>query len=78
MLPFIKKSTNPGVISKPVSPDDYQEPKELNEDDGLEMAAQDILTAIEHRDYKALAAAIRAAFEIVDAEPHFEADHLED
>lgn len=46
--------------------------------DVLESAAQDLLDAIEKKDTKALAIALRAAFELCDSEPHEEGPHLED
>jgi hypothetical protein len=75
MLPFLKKakeeasaSTTEKVLRKP---DDESE----EEFDSLEVAAEELLFAIEKKDTKAIAAALRAAFELCDSEPHFEGPH---
>jgi hypothetical protein len=72
MLPFLKNQE--GSVSMPV------EVKKRDSDDGAEYdglhaAAEDLLAAIESKDAKALALAIRAAFEICDSEPHDEGSH---
>ncbi len=54
------------------------EPKQDQEDSGLEMAAEDLLRAHASNDKKAVAAALRAAFQILDSEPHVEGPHEED
>jgi hypothetical protein len=66
MLPFLKKNQESGV-SGPVDtikrePDDGDE----EEFDSLEVAAEDILFAIEQKDKKALARALRAAIELCE------------
>lgn len=73
MLPFLKNkheasmSTEVDSIErKPDEPEDY---------DGLEAAAEDLCNAIEAKDYKAAAMALRAAFEMLDAQPHEEGPH---
>lgn len=48
------------------------------EDHGLEMAAEDMIRAYDANDKKALAAALRAAFQILDSEPHVEGPHEND
>lgn len=61
---------------------EYRKPDQLpGEDkdsdfDGLEAAADDIMRASAAGDKKAYAAALRAAFEILDSEPHVEGEHL--
>lgn len=54
------------------------EPKiEKDEDDmGLLAAAEDLLDAIKKDDKNQVAVALRAAFEILDAEPHVEGEHV--
>jgi CHASE3 domain sensor protein len=73
MLPFLKKkSMDAGLIVQNRAPD--QQPQENEEDQGLMSAASDIMSAIESKDHKRLAAAIKAAFEICDSMPHDESE----
>lgn len=44
----------------------------------IEECAQDMISAIKASDSKALAKAIKAAFEILDAQPHVEGEHIEE
>lgn len=46
------------------------------DDHAMEAVFDDIMTAIKNNDKKAGAAAVRAAFEIADSEPHVEGEHL--
>lgn len=68
LLPFMKpKKAQSGVIveNRGVAP----EPKpEENQIDDIEICANDLLTAIENKDVKGMAIAIRAAFECMQAE----------
>lgn len=43
----------------------------------LETAAEELLSAIEKKDAVALASAFRNAFQLVELEPHEEAEHME-
>lgn len=47
-------------------------------DPNLVMAAEDVLSAIAMKDANALASALYAAFEVCDAGPHEEGEHLEE
>lgn len=77
MLPFIKKQKmSTGLVTEYRKPDDAE--KSEKEADGLEMAAEDMIRAHSAGDKKALAAALRAAFAILDSEPHVEGPHLEE
>lgn len=72
MLPFLKR-TQDAAASGPVEtikrePDEGSE----TEYDSLESAAEDLCHGIAAKDYKAIAAAIRAAFEMLESEPHEE------
>lgn len=73
MLPFLKKSQESGV-SAPVEKI-TREPDEDSDFDPLEVAAEDVLFAVEKKDAKALARALRAAFDLCDSEPHLEGPH---
>lgn len=75
MLPFLKRkegSSSDPVESLKRSPDEGAE-----EFDSLESAAEDLINAVHAKDVKAVAAALRAAFELSDSEPHVEGPHLE-
>jgi hypothetical protein len=74
MLPFLKKPIkDAGVMVVERRPDDSSEPQE---DQGLMAAAKDLLSAIEMKDHKKMAMALRAAFELLDSEPHEEGPHI--
>lgn len=74
MLPFLKKEASVVVPSDTKK----REPDAEPEFDTLESAGQDLIDAIHSRDAKAVAAALRAGFELLDAEPHFEGPHTGD
>lgn len=76
-LPFLKnKYKQVGVMIKERAPDSAEE-QDVNDGEALEAAAQDIMNAIKSEDHRALAAAIRAAFQIIDSEPHPEGEPAE-
>lgn len=71
-LPFKKHkeasiSVAPEIVKR--NPDQEQEY------DPLESAAEDLINAIQSKDTKSAADAIRAAFDILDSGPHFEGPH---
>lgn len=79
MLPFLKPKAVSGVIishRKPLG-GQTEEPTddEGQEDAAMQAAAQDIITAIHNNDSTHLAHALRAAFQILDSEPHDEGEH---
>lgn len=75
MLPFLKLKKE-SAASGPIESVE-RKPDEGSEDyDVLESAAEDLCHAIESKDYKAVAAALRAAFELVDSQPHEEGPHI--
>lgn len=87
VLPFLKNKKAAGLILSPVKPQGSPRPdgrfidiysEESNENNGLVSCAQDLLKAIEMKDPKAMADAMKAAFQILDSEPHVEGPHLED
>lgn len=74
MLPFLKKNIKPTGISMIVrSPDEGKEESM----DMLETAMADLADAMEAKDSKRMAAAFRAAFEMLEMEPHEEYPHEE-
>ncbi len=72
-LPFLKNKKEAG-ISGPIESIERKSDHE-EEYDPLESAAEDILQAIESKDHKYLAQALRAAFELMDSGPHEEGPH---
>lgn len=77
ILPFLtKKPAQTGVIIKERTPD--KKPDDQSPDDsGIEACAEDLIHAVHAKDVKAVAEAIKAAFEILDAQPHEEGPHIE-
>lgn len=68
-LPFLQddsRAHHTSVALRP--PDDSQA--------GLMAAALDLLNAVNMKDTKGMADALRAAFEILDSSPHLEGPHL--
>jgi len=70
MLPFLK-DLKEASVSAPVDVK-KREPDEEMEYDALESAMEDFCHAEERKDYQAMAEAFRAAFEILESEPHQE------
>lgn len=76
MIPFLKRKDDVSVTAQPDKiqrkPDD-----EAEEDyDGLAAVSEELCEAIHAKDYKSVAIALRAAFQILDLEPHKEGEHL--
>jgi hypothetical protein len=82
MLPFLKnKNANNGGISMVYrKPDEKAEGGEVQDDHALEAAASDLHKAMQAGDIKAIAKAFRAAFEILESQPHdeYEQDNEEE
>lgn len=77
MLPFLKNKME-GSVSIP-SDKIKREPDDESESfDSLEVAMEDLCKALKYEDYKAQAAAFRAACELCDSEPHVEGPHEEE
>ena len=61
------------MITETRKPDENSaKPEESNDNEGLEMAAQDLIDAVHNKDPKAAASAMRAAFELMESQPHEE------
>lgn len=76
-LPFLKpKRSEPTLIIKTRSPDGTmpESHSDDSEDAGLIAASEDLCKAIESKDYTAIAKAWRAGFEILESQPHDEAE----
>ena len=50
----------------------------VGENEELKVAAEEILSAIEEKDAEALSESLHAFFEICDAQPHEEGEHVEE
>lgn len=74
MIPYLKLGKEASV-SAPVSVE-KRKPDQDSEYDPLEVAAEDLCNAIAAKDYKAIAEALRAAFQLADSEPHIEGEHI--
>lgn len=74
MLPFLKKSRqqSPGIATVYKAPDDEAKAGMMR---GVELAMEDLAGAMERKDHKGMARAIKTAFEILDASPHEEGEH---
>jgi hypothetical protein len=73
MLPFLKNQ-HEASASGPVEAV-KRESDHSDEYDVLEAAAEDLCKAIQSKDYKAAAAALRAAFELCGSQPDEEGSH---
>lgn len=74
MLPFLKndKPQVGGISNVITRPSDN--PEENQDDSGLHACASDLIDAVHSKDIPGAAAAMRAAFELLEQEPHDEAD----
>jgi hypothetical protein len=78
-LPFLKKNkVSTGIAMEYRKPDEASEKSDPSDDSGLEQAFEDLMRAHANNDKKAGAAALRAAFQILDSEPHHEGSHLDE
>ena len=78
MLPWMQPKKSGAVIMAKMKPEGSVESmqEEGEEDPSLMVAAEDIMSAIAMKDSKALASALKAAFEILDSAPHEEGPHI--
>lgn len=73
MLPFLKPKAVAGVIISQRKPDGSKEPEdkmEGDEDAALSACAVDLIRAIHAKDEAGTASALRAAFQVLESEPH--------
>jgi hypothetical protein len=79
MLPYLKPRRVAGLIVAKTKPqggiEDLHEAG--SEDEAIIACAEDMIRAMHAKDAKSLASALKAAFEIVDALPHVEGEHIE-
>lgn len=74
MLPFLRNKQEASASSPVESME--RKPDDGAEYDSLESAAEELCLALEAKDYKGAAAALRSAFELMELSPHEEGDHL--
>jgi hypothetical protein len=76
-LPFLKPKSIAGVILSKRKPDGGQETTGMEgvEDPGLMACAEDLIRAMHAKDAQHVALALRAAFDLLDAQPHDEGEH---
>lgn len=78
MLPFLKrKSGSAGLIVKTREPD-QNDSSDSDDSYSLEACSQDLINAIHSSDPKKVSEALRAAFEVLESEPHEEGPHTFD
>ena len=70
-LPFLKPKRSPGLIVEEI-----ERPNDHEGMESVEACAQDIIDAVQRRDAKLLAIALKSAFECLDAMPHEEGPHV--
>jgi len=79
MLPFLmpEKRKDTGMIVVDRRPDE-EAAKDTPEDlTGIEVAMEEFCAAVDKKDFKGMAKAFKAAFEMLESMPHDEAPHEE-
>jgi hypothetical protein len=77
MLPFLKKERNNSGISMEYRKSDASSENRPDDSEApLRACAQDLIKAVHSGDDSGVMHAIKAAFEILDSEPHSEGPHL--
>lgn len=76
MLPFMKKKPIAGLIIAQRKPDGGTDiaHEEGDENHALDACSEDMIRAMHAKDIKALSAALRAAYEVLQSEPSMESD----
>lgn len=78
MLPFLKKTKEASVSVSPETIMRESDNEEMGDElDMLHYAADDLIKAVHSKSTKAVAEALKAAFDICDALPHYEGEHIE-
>lgn len=83
-LPFLKRRQSSGIAGplteyrKPDEDGEGHKDQEDQPEDGLKVCAKDLIACVSSGDEQGVAKALRAAFEILDSEPHVEGEHIED
>jgi hypothetical protein len=58
--------------------DEGMDMEDMSEDSGLEQCAMELIDAVKGSDVQGVIGALRAAFQILDSEPHEEGEHLDE
>lgn len=79
MLPFLmpEKKKDSGVMIVHRKPDAESQTDTQEDLTGIEVAMEEFCSAVEKKDYKGMARAFKAAFEMLEALPHDEVSHEE-
>lgn len=79
MLPFLKPKKITSIIIAKHKPEGGIEPMHEEDEEMPELvgAAESLISAVHSKDAKAVAEALKAAFEVCDAYPHQEGEHVE-
>jgi hypothetical protein len=80
MIPFMKKKEASISVSVPMehlTRDSDHEDEMDGHDEMMEAIAHELLDAVHKRNPKDLVMALRAAFQVLDSEPHVEGEHPE-
>ena len=72
MLPFLKRNQEASAASPIES--QQRKPDHEEEYDALESAADELMAAVKANDSKGVASALRAAFDLMESEPHEESN----
>ena len=76
MLPFLKIRKNDGGIATQIrNPDEDKAEPSHDGMQGVEVAMKELCDAMEAKDHKKMAIALKDAFEILDSMPHDEGEH---
>lgn len=74
LLPFLKRkdATNAGIVMKTREPDEKPQENQDDSSAGIESCAQELLQAINEGNPKAMAQALKDAFDILESMPYDE------
>ena len=75
MLPWLSRNKEASV-STPVESVSRKPDEGAEEYDSMHSAAEDLIAAVHSKNVKAVAEALRSAFELMESEPHEEGEHL--
>lgn len=74
-MPWLRRRREAAIVTAQVK--DGEIVKESEEQDEIQMIAEEMIQAIEKKDAKKLAEALRASFQMMELEPHEEIEHEE-
>lgn len=80
-LPFLKPRRRDAAViisTRKAEGGQIEQGEEGSLPEGLHMASEDLIRAVHSKDAAAVSEALKAAFEILDAQPHEEGPHTND